>query len=168
MKKFKLASLAAIAALLFVSSANAATYEGTFTFTGPGQSYDIGGFLTGGQTVDIYYNVDIELATGLQMLMEAWNYSTQALTGLDPLTITLYDQFDMSGNQLSYSVLPGTDDFASGFAPAGEYSIWISGTALANGGAYQVKLSSVPLPAAFWLFGSALVGFVGFGRRKTV
>jgi hypothetical protein len=166
MKILKLLSLAAVAGLLFISSANAATLEGTYTFTGPGQTHVIGDFLSGGETVDIYYNVDIDFTVGLQMLLEAWNYSTQALTGLDSLQITLYDQFDMSGNQLTYSLLPGTDDFTSGFVPEGEYSIQISGTALENGGAYQVRLSSVPLPAAFWLFGSALVGFISFGRRK--
>ncbi len=44
-----------------------------------------------------------------------------------------------------------------------------------NGGTYGViaNLSSrvaapVPVPAAVWLFGSALVGFVGLGRRKSL
>lgn len=30
----------------------------------------------------------------------------------------------------------------------------------------SVSVSAVPVPAAVWLFGSALPGFVGFGRRK--
>jgi hypothetical protein len=29
-------------------------------------------------------------------------------------------------------------------------------------------ISEVPLPAAFWLFGSALIGFIGFSRRTNV
>lgn len=29
-------------------------------------------------------------------------------------------------------------------------------------------VSSVPLPGAIWLFGSAIVGFAGFGRRKSI
>ena len=29
-------------------------------------------------------------------------------------------------------------------------------------------ISEVPLPAAFWLFGTALIGFVGFSRRTAV
>ena len=33
---------------------------------------------------------------------------------------------------------------------------------------YRVShLSQVPIPAAFWLFGTALIGVVGFGKRKT-
>jgi len=27
-------------------------------------------------------------------------------------------------------------------------------------------VSAVPVPAAFWLFGSGLIGLVGFARRK--
>jgi hypothetical protein len=30
------------------------------------------------------------------------------------------------------------------------------------------SLSSVPLPSAVWLFGSALIGFIGFNRKKTM
>jgi hypothetical protein len=28
------------------------------------------------------------------------------------------------------------------------------------------EISAVPVPAAFWLFGSALVGLAGFGKRR--
>jgi hypothetical protein len=31
---------------------------------------------------------------------------------------------------------------------------------------YQVDISSVPVPGAVWLFGSAIAGLVGFGKRK--
>jgi hypothetical protein len=51
----------------------------------------------------------------------------------------------------------------------------ISGFNNGNGGAWArfearaQPLSSVPVPAAVWLFGTALIGLVGFGkRRKTV
>ena len=32
----------------------------------------------------------------------------------------------------------------------------------------SMKVSAVPVPAAVWLFGSALLGFVGYGRRTSV
>ena len=32
----------------------------------------------------------------------------------------------------------------------------------------QVMASVVPIPAAIWLFGSALIGFIGFSRRRNV
>jgi hypothetical protein len=38
----------------------------------------------------------------------------------------------------------------------------------ANGHLFSTPVSSVPLPAAVWLFGSGLLGLVGIGRRKQV
>lgn len=32
---------------------------------------------------------------------------------------------------------------------------------------YQLAITTVPVPGAVWLFGSAVAGLVGFGRRKT-
>ena len=34
-------------------------------------------------------------------------------------------------------------------------------------GSYLVQTSVVPVPAAVWLFGSGLIGLIGFARRKT-
>lgn len=33
---------------------------------------------------------------------------------------------------------------------------------------YSISVSAVPIPAALWLFGSALIGLVGFGKRKNL
>jgi len=55
---------------------------------------------------------------------------------------------------------------------AGNYSLWIGGNGpdaspvgsqsyLAN-----ITASPVPIPAAVWLFGSALMGFLGLQKRK--
>ena len=35
-------------------------------------------------------------------------------------------------------------------------------------GHYLVRPSPVPIPAAVWLFGTALIGMVGFGKRRRV
>lgn len=32
----------------------------------------------------------------------------------------------------------------------------------------ESELSPVPMPSAFWLFGAALIGFVGMSRRTNV
>jgi len=39
-------------------------------------------------------------------------------------------------------------------------------TTISNFSAPDVSVSAVPVPAAAWLFGSALLGFFGFSRRK--
>ncbi len=47
-------------------------------------------------------------------------------------------------------------------------TINVSGTATGAGGIYTVSsaVSAVPVPAAVWMMGTALVGMVSFGRRK--
>lgn len=53
-------------------------------------------------------------------------------------------------------------------AAGGKYSLFIGGDDGAVGGKYKVNmtLSQVPLPAAVWLFGSALAGMGVIGRRR--
>lgn len=50
---------------------------------------------------------------------------------------------------------------------AGWYTVFVSGAnSSLTGSAIDVSVSSVPVPGAVWLFGSALVGLVGASRRK--
>lgn len=51
---------------------------------------------------------------------------------------------------------------------AGSHSLVLGGDA-GIGSSYggSISVSAVPVPAAAWLMGSALVGLVSFGRRKT-
>ena len=56
---------------------------------------------------------------------------------------------------------------------AGSYTFTLSGFAMnAFDGSitsdYDVTVEAVPLPAAAWLFGSALVGFISFSRRRKI
>lgn len=49
----------------------------------------------------------------------------------------------------------------------GDYRVTFSSDTLAfNLSGNTITVSQVPVPAAVWLFGSAIVGMVGFGRRK--
>jgi hypothetical protein len=55
----------------------------------------------------------------------------------------------------------------------GDYIFTLSGFALnaidpKNTSKYDLTMSAVPLPAAAWLFGAALLGFVSYSRRRTV
>lgn len=77
----------------------------------------------------------------------------------------------------STSTAGGTASLTTILAP-GEYSLWIGGNATnANGGntsgldqSYQLAISTsaVPLPAAAWLFGGALLSLFGANRCKKV
>lgn len=54
-----------------------------------------------------------------------------------------------------------------GWDPVDFPIIWGSGNVMVNVPA-NFELTAVPVPAAIWLFGSALLGFVGLGRQKRV
>ncbi len=167
MKILKWVSLAIIAGLLFVSSANAAVY--TFNdYTAPGQSDFVFASHNGGSLVDDIIN--ITSTVDLSMLLEAWNFNTNnGNDGYDPFQIELWTGLNMGGSLLdTVIVLPGQYDSGTSLVPAGDYSLHITGTTLPDGGTYKIQLTSaaVPLPAAFWLFGSAMVAFIGFGRRS--
>lgn len=43
----------------------------------------------------------------------------------------------------------------------------VSGSVTGFQGGYQMRVDAIPVPAAVWLFGSAVIGFAGFSRRKS-
>jgi hypothetical protein len=74
--------------------------------------------------------------------------------------------------QASSSVGGGTATYTFNNLAAGNYSLWIGGagvgTTTTGGQTYVATLATapVPVPGAVWLFGSAMAGLIGFGRRK--
>jgi hypothetical protein len=54
----------------------------------------------------------------------------------------------------------------TGNGNAGKVQSYVLGTNLTLTSAGVLQVSSVPLPAAVWLFGSGLLGLIGVGRRK--
>lgn len=103
--------------------------------------------------------------------------------GINTLTNT-------GGDTSSISYLMHANDFGSGldealnhvFLAAGQYTLLVGGASLPlfdvdgitllNDGTYGVVASlsvqPVPVPGAVWLFGSAMAGLIGFGRRKSL
>lgn len=79
----------------------------------------------------------------------------------DPLTFTLRT----AGSDLMTYALNNAKGFAFATHIAdfnnvdGADSGWFS---------TSVEISPIPVPAAVWLFGTALIGFIGFSRRTTV
>lgn len=68
--------------------------------------------------------------------------------------------YDLS--DLSYLGLIG--EAWNGLASLDLNDFWVGKGAISNVAIYGV----VPVPAAFWLFGTALVGFIGISRRRAV
>jgi hypothetical protein len=79
--------------------------------------------------------------------------------GFNGLTYLTHDATVDSVNGLTfnvvagqvYTVILGGQDFGSVFGPTADY---------------KLTLTTVPVPGAVWLFGSAMAGLMGFGRRN--
>lgn len=75
--------------------------------------------------------------------------------------------------QASTTIAGGVATYTFSGLEAGKYSLWIGGNGTGSTAAgtqkYIANITSapVPVPGAVWLFGSAMAGLVGFGRRKT-
>jgi hypothetical protein len=75
--------------------------------------------------------------------------------GETTLNCTALDLYSIS---LFYTAIPGNDFICITQEPQG---------ACYDGGKFGDWVGSViPVPAAFWLFGTALIGLVGFGKRR--
>jgi len=89
------------------------------------------------------------------------NLSTSLLT---PAGLNTVDFLKIS----PFNVTPG-ENFGLTDLGYGTYHFLISGTTSGlNGGLYAVgtAVAAVPLPAAVWLFGSALLGFLSISKRR--
>jgi len=58
--------------------------------------------------------------------------------------------FNVEAGQV-YTIAVGGHEFGSVFGPTADY---------------KLTVNAVPVPAAVWLFGSALAGLLGFNRRR--
>ncbi|MET0066064.1 MAG: hypothetical protein ABW076_06940 [Candidatus Thiodiazotropha sp.] len=157
MKKLLLRTLTLGTLLAFLSlGAQAASYDAG-SFSGVGDTYatpqPTGNFLDA-------YHFSVDAGT-LDIMFQGTH---QGMFGDDLLltNINTDEQFHL-----------GTT-FSEAFSlAAGDYIFTISGFALNAidpkiDSDYDLTMSAVPLPAAAWLFGSALLGFVSYSRRRKV
>jgi len=79
------------------------------------------------------------------------------------LTIDLFSLTLVAMGPGTSTVLPSTGGGLGGLAFAGFPVAF--GT---SGGTVTVAPSVIPVPAAIWLFGTALIGLAGFGKRKAI
>lgn len=73
--------------------------------------------------------------------------------------------FTMSGSLLSTPEVPTNVYLSMALYGTDQVITFGEGGSFITAG---VDTSVIPIPAAFWLFGSALLSFVGFSRRRTV
>jgi hypothetical protein len=109
------------------------------------------------------------LAKGHDVSADTWSFSLDALSRIVvevsslPVSTPWITGASLNGD--AFTSLNGGWIFDSVLA-AGEYTIQLFGIAPKNTSGYQLNVET-PIPAAVWLFGSALMGLVGASRRKT-
>lgn len=176
-------------ALAFGMSTGASALVADFTGTLSNSPFDIGE--TGGATKEILGDQD-----GGHLFNHAWeftlnsesnmsgtltdNNTTRPSFDLTDLVIALYNAADTTfttalGTFACFTCNTDVDNpfvsFAFGPLTAGDYVFLVSGATTDSStfnGQYtvQTSVSAVPLPAAIWLFISALVGLVSFARIR--
>lgn len=117
-------------------------------------------------------------STGGGLTTDTWSYTLDEDAVIENVAIEFFDnQMDvgsvfLDGHALTETV-QGNGSFATklwvwtGLLTSGVHTLTLSDiNVLQSNGQYQIKVSAVPIPAAIWLFGSALLGVVGISRRK--
>jgi hypothetical protein len=166
--------------LVFTTGAQA----NSVTWTINNAIFDDGGTLTGGFTFDEGTNLftDVSITTSDNSFLVEHDYSSLSL--FSPLIAisnhaNTSPQYFNGSFQMVFSELltdaggvvaltnatregctagsPFGGSRCDAFAQTGWSRMLVSGT---------VSVSAVPVPAAVWLFGTALMGIVGFGKRR--
>jgi hypothetical protein len=152
-------------------------------FAGHGTHVMLGGIFDGSSTIDVLaavswddFNTYTTQHATNQFNGAEW-YNNNGSLGFAGLGDTVsQNSADTAGNQerdrLSWHTFDGQAAYSE-LADTIQYG-YRSGNNYCNGCAdldrivFTANISPVPVPAAIWLFGSALIGFVGFSRRRKV
>ncbi len=132
--------------------------RGDYLMSGAGASVDVAGWANVWDWNNLWGpSVDQTLAiSGDLTIQDGLIHTWQGATAFD-LSGTTWDGINQIGLQLQNNLLAST-------ALAGEVA-WIE-KKLVGGGIDLSVITTVPVPAAVWLFGSGLIGLIGFARRK--
>jgi PEP-CTERM motif len=147
----KQAVVALATSLAFVSAVDAATYELPSPLSATQQSLEIAVAGQGAFTDIINFKVDTRgVAT----------FSTAREKSTSDFLITVFD----STNHLLF----GANNYVLGALQAGSYYANVTGFFKGKNNEYTFTALSaaVPLPAAIWLLGGGLIGFLFVARRK--
>lgn len=158
----KMLSILGAVALGFSLQAEAAVYNGALEIssTQPEDSFGV---------TDIAANsiVDDTLEFTFSGFSSVLSISNTLPQGWSSFNVSLWDNAAFSGSAIaSASGTVGDISFQT-LLNAGTYFFHITGETGNRLGTYQVGVYATPIPAAVWLFGSAIMGLVGFSRRKT-
>lgn len=167
--KTSIAAAAAIAALAAAGQASATTYDASGNLNLLGVLVTSNGGVWDDATGDGSWNLHIDgtaAGFGISDISQTWTMDAVSGTGvLNPGTCT--------GDATTCSVMGagivGPWTAATTPVGAGSNGFTFYVTALSQNATFNMNMSPVspvPIPAAAWLFGSALLGLTGVTRRK--
>lgn len=171
-KFFKIASAASLCGALMVITPTAEAALVNYTFSGVvdsgsliGANYN-GNFAYDNATLTNSGSEAIDLSSlSVNFLSSAYNIANADFTS----TADFLDGVFL-GINYSASILNPSFTLGSGLATGSPTDAYFSYQTVDGdsgfGSLIFAKVTSVPLPAAVWLFGSALAGFGAFARRK--
>jgi hypothetical protein len=172
MKFTKWISLIAISGLLFVSSANAASVGVTLNSVGDNAD----SYFQQTSTGLITDYIDLTIGGTFKLAAVFGGFATGEFNaGTSTWALYLDDGNDLDAGGVdillgSGGLLDAQPQYFQLISPGNYYIKLVSDVTMLLGGEartqYQLTATVVPLPAAVWLFGSALVAFIGFGRRS--
>jgi hypothetical protein len=110
------------------------------------------------ETLDFTFNIDAD--AGISSSAIEFNNAQLTINSVTLLTGGLSYVFNAIDTLGKWSL--GNILLASG-----DHTIRVAVASALEGGQLNIKVNSVPVPAAIWLFGSALMGLAGFSSRKT-
>ena len=117
------------------------------------------GFLSINSGISIDQNMTIDMSN-LRLFHGGTIFDVGSGSGFDALIPLINDINSLTANQNGWAI----DEF-------GNYELFYNTRGICDGCTMQVYLtgtSVVPIPAAVWLFGSGLIGLMGFVRRKKI
>jgi len=176
--KLKLLLLSAVTAAFLAPAAHAATVTlgDSYVFNGADSTNFTTTFAAGSQPTTTYY--ELVNASGLDMNAKVILGDTDPTNGLSA-SYALYTDTDTSVNSSNTDAVVVSDTFLTDISvennlpfltfvmQAGQQYV-LALTTDTSISAITTSVSAVPLPGAIWLFGSALLGFLGFSNRRKI
>lgn len=179
MKIVKKALAAAVLAVVCGSALASSVPAGSITLYDGMSSETLNTSSLFGQTYDpVFYELNVTDVNGARAFFTLIDTDPDNVGPAKTVEYTLYDDSTVATNSISIGTqlfqttitdnnTLGSEGYFSYFFAQGQYVLKMATNMLAPASSTSV-VSAVPLPAAAWLFGSALLGLGVFRRRKQV
>lgn len=164
---------------LDLTETNGLTYNYVSSQFGSGDTYEGFRYATYNETQQLFTNFRLPLENSitprvnmLESIEQIISYMGDVMNEYDPAYNGVSGLVDSIPNSVSAHYRLGayhrndrSEDGLETLIDSGSHYVLDSNSAV-YAGSYLVRVSTVPIPAAAWLFGSGLLGLIGLARRN--